>query len=90
MSSRGLRKEDEELELKQTPWTQEETDALHILIRRVGPEKLDALSEMLEEYIWAKRFKKKLGWWVAWIVGLPTTLFVFWDGVMKLFKFAGR
>ncbi len=69
---RGLVKEDAELPLKPSPWTQEETEALH---------------EMSKEYLWKKRFGKKATVWGLWFLGFPMAIWTFVEPLEKLFKF---
>lgn len=74
MPPRGLRPSDREDLRDEEPkalWTVEETDALH---------------EMVKEYIWARRFRKKMGWYLAWILGVPGAILAFWEPLERLLK----
>lgn len=86
MSPRGLRKEDEELELTTAPWTNEETQALHKFVKDLSKEKQEALHDMLNEYMWSRILRRKAGWIVGWALGVPAAILAVWEPLERLFK----
>lgn len=68
----NLRKEDVDLDLKPAPWTQDEVDAMH---------------EMVKKYIWAEQFKKRAAHWIVWGLGIPATIWYFVEPLERLVKF---
>lgn len=59
---------------KKAPWTPEETEALH---------------EMVRDYMWARTFRKKASWWALWLLGVPGAALAFWEPMQKLFILIG-
>ena len=62
---------EKDVELKRAPWTQDELDAVHA---------------MVQEYMWARTFRKKARWMLLWILGVPGAILAFWEPMEKLVK----
>lgn len=55
-------------------WTQEHVNALH---------------EMVEEYLWMRKARKKAKWAILCILGAPAALLAFWEPLDRLLKLIG-
>ncbi len=53
------------------PWTQQELDLLH---------------EMVQEYDFAKRVRKRAIWWITTLLGLPAAALMVWEPLVRLWK----
>lgn len=47
---------------------------------------LNTLRRMVREYEMAKAMRKRIGWWILWVGGLPAALLYFWEPLEKLIK----
>lgn len=67
--------EEEKISWGHQPWTKEETEALH---------------EMVREYMWARIFRRKAGWIIAWVLGVPGAILAFWEPLERLYRLFSR
>lgn len=61
----------EDVKFKRAPWTQDEQDALH---------------DMVRDYMWTKTLRKKAGWFFVWFLGVPGAVLAFWEPLERLIK----
>lgn len=74
LGPRSRKKEEPVDDFARTPWTQYEVEALH---------------EMVREYLWMRRARKKARWAILWILGAPAALLAFWEPLDRLWKLIG-
>ena len=57
--------------LETEPWTQQDVDLLH---------------EMVRDYGHSRWLRKKVTWWFMWVLGLPSAVLMVWEPVVRLLK----
>lgn len=68
---RGLVEEDAELPLQPAPWTNDETEALHRMVR---------------EFLFMEQVRKRGARWAAFFLGVPGIILLLWDQFEKIWK----